>query len=233
MNKINIICWNCRGLSGNAPIDRIRNMIRTYKPAVVCLVESRANQERVERFVARFSRSWNWAAITSEGYSGGIIVLWRRQLGSVTPIARSRLALHLVITPGLLPSWILTVVYNGQRIGVQKHLWKELFGMSSINIPWVILGDFNSITNASEHKGGPYYHYARKAKLFMDFISYNSLLDIGISGPSFLGAMVRWVKRDAGRVWTGVWSMLIGPASLTCKFSTIFQGCPLIILLCS
>ena len=77
------------------------------------------------------------------------------------------------------------VVYNDQRIGVQKQLWKELFGMSNLNLPWVLLGDFNSITTASKHKGGPYYYYARKAKLFMDFISNNSLLDVGISDPNF------------------------------------------------
>ena len=74
--------------------------------------------------------------------------------------------------------------------------------MSNLNLPWVLLGDFNAITSTSEHIGGPYYYYARKAKLFMDFISNNSLLDVGVSGPDFswcngrLGQERRWARLD-------------------------------------
>lgn len=80
---------------------------------------------------------------------------------------------------------MVLVIYNRHHLAIQKLLWKELSCMSNINIPWLIVGDFNSIISPAEHKGGPYRYYARKAQVFADFIAENALLDIDCIGNLF------------------------------------------------
>lgn len=49
---------------------------------------------------------------------------------------------------------IVSVFYNSTHFHSQCSLWHELSRISSINIPWLIIGDFNAITTRDEHKGG-------------------------------------------------------------------------------
>ena len=129
--------------------------------------------------------AWKWAAVTSIGYSGGIIVLWHHKLGSVTLIAALRRSLHLVISSQSFDASILLVVYNGQSIEAQKRLWKELSCITILKLPLIIISDFNSICSRFEHKGSSFNHYARKATPFNDFIAKNALLEINYLGPDF------------------------------------------------
>lgn len=85
-----ICCWNCRGLSSRETLARIFRIIRQDKLSMICLVETRANSERIGKFCSRLSRDWDWAAILADGFSGGILVCWKKDIGLVTPIAFSR-----------------------------------------------------------------------------------------------------------------------------------------------
>lgn len=49
------------------------------------------------------------------GYSGGIIILWKREIGLVTPILRTKTSIHLVIYSSVSVSWVISIVYNSQR----------------------------------------------------------------------------------------------------------------------
>lgn len=73
-------------------------------------------------------------AIPSLGLSGDILVLWKSDIGLVTPVAISILALHLVITTDGF-SWILTTIYNSQVLIHQKRLWRSLSCFSALNLP--------------------------------------------------------------------------------------------------
>lgn len=64
-------------------------------------------------------------AIPSLGLSGDILVLWKSDIGLVTPVAISILALHLVIT----------TIYNSQVLIHQKRLWRSLSCFSALNLP--------------------------------------------------------------------------------------------------
>lgn len=112
MDSIKLICWKCRGVSGSDTTSQIKQMMRKSKPHIICLVETRANENRLNRFVSTIDHKWGWAAIEANGYSGGIIAIWQRQIGLVTPVARSRYALHLVISAGSHSDWVLSIIFN-------------------------------------------------------------------------------------------------------------------------
>ncbi|KAJ0975885.1 hypothetical protein J5N97_017850 [Dioscorea zingiberensis] len=202
MESIKLICWNCRGVSNSATISRIKSIIRMHQPDLVCLVETRADADRAYTFCKKFAKRWHWAAIPAQGMSRGIVVLWKHNIGLVTPFAISKYSLHLVISADNPKEWVLTVVYNSQRLQVQKSHWLELETFSSLELPWILVGDFNAIRNSEEHRGGGFNHYSSKSKCFNDFITDNQLFDLGFIGSPFtwcnnqLGLTRRWARLD-------------------------------------
>lgn len=72
--------------------------MKKYKPILICLVETRTNDDRLQRFCSKLKYPWKWATVLAEGYSSGILTIWNHKIGDVTPLVRSRFALHLVIT---------------------------------------------------------------------------------------------------------------------------------------
>lgn len=96
-----------------------------------------------------------------------------------------------MISSELPKNWILSIVYNGQRVGAHRKLRRELSGISILNLPWLIMGDFNAICSASEHKGS-FSHYEDEANCFLNFIASNLLLDLGYVGWTSPSVMDNW-----------------------------------------
>lgn len=130
------------------------------------------------------------------------MVVWNNRLGQVSPIANSRRAFHLIISQDPNHNWLISVVYNGICLSSQISHWFELSKLSSLNFPWLIIGDFNSIISPDKHKGGSFRHYSRKVGFFLNFINGNDLLDLHFTGPNFnwcnnrSGTARRWVCLD-------------------------------------
>lgn len=80
-------------------------------------------------------------------------MLWNCHLGLATPIAVPLRALHLIISPVSSKVIVLSFVYNSSRLYSQCALWAELNKISSLNLPWLIAGDFNSVLTRDEHRG--------------------------------------------------------------------------------
>ncbi|KAJ0967195.1 hypothetical protein J5N97_024112 [Dioscorea zingiberensis] len=215
MEALKIVCWNCRGSASSKTVGRIRALIRDLHPDIICLVETRADENRALKFCRKFAKAWEWAAIPSIGMSGGIITLWNKRVGQVTPIAQSQFALHLIISSELPKEWIFTTIYNSQSSHIQRDLWHDLTVLSSLNLPWILTGDFNAILSSEEHRGGPFDHYSLKSRHFNDFISHNHLFDLGFFGTPFTwcnnqnGLARRWARLDrflANNEWVSKFS---------------------------
>lgn len=91
--------------------------------------------------------------------------------------------------------------------GKDSHVW-----LPSI-FPWVIVGDFNAITFTDKHKGTTFHYYGRKAFLFNNFISNNSLIDVG-----FTSSMYSWCngQRGQSRRWAHLNRFLLNSFWLSC-----------------
>lgn len=132
----------------------------------------------------------------------GIIVIWKKSIGRVTPLAVIRRALHLIISPNPDSSYMISIIYNSHRLCAQLSLWQELNRISVINLPWLIIGDFNCITSRDEQRGGMFAYYSHKAYFFHDIINSNNLFDLHVSGLKFtwynnqFGPGRHWAKLD-------------------------------------
>lgn len=91
-----IICWNCQGVSSRYTTSRIFYLLKKFNPIMICLVETRVNDDRLQRFCSKLKSQWRWVEILAEGYSGGIITIWNYKIVFVTPLVRSRFLFHMV-----------------------------------------------------------------------------------------------------------------------------------------
>lgn len=125
MNPIKIFCWNCRGpVSNPSTLNRVKTFISYSSHLIICLFETKSDTDRIHRFCHRFAINWEWAAIPTLGLSGGIIILWNRNIGNVTLVVATRMSLNLVISQGGV-SYILSVIYNSQVLFAQRVLWRH------------------------------------------------------------------------------------------------------------
>ncbi|XP_039120543.1 uncharacterized protein LOC120256952 [Dioscorea cayenensis subsp. rotundata] len=116
--------------------------------------------------------------------------------------------LGFVLTPTRSWDWAailadgFSVAMQSLEEGFRCNVWNELSKISFINLPWLIIGDFNSILFPNEHKGGRFSHYSRKARFFRSFVDSNNLFDLNFSGAQFtwcnnqIGLARRWARLD-------------------------------------
>lgn len=88
----------------------------------------------------------NFIYLPSEGASGGILLAWRIQLGS---IGATRLDAHSVsvqFCPSDGSAWWLTCVYGPQQDHDKIQFLQELrYVRVQCSGPWLVVGDFNLI----------------------------------------------------------------------------------------
>ena len=82
-------------------------------------------------------------------------------------------------------NWLLSVGYGSPNPALRKYLWQDLNSeVMEIEGPWLIMGDFNSVSAAEEVSNHGKLDKRRCAG-FVEWISDPNLLDLGFSGPRF------------------------------------------------
>lgn len=83
--------------------------------------------------------------------------------------------------------YFLTVIYRDPNGGESDDFWNDIGNLAlSIRGSWILMGDFNAITSASEcSRSGGSHH---KRSHFTNWISSLHLIDMGFSGNPFTWA---------------------------------------------
>ncbi|CAL1383991.1 unnamed protein product [Linum trigynum] len=123
--------------------------------------------------------------VDASGFAGGIWVLWREADFSITELDRDSQFLHFSCIAQNSTSVLLTAVYAKPNDHDRLPLWAAIRRLEqNISQPWLLAGDFNSITCPSERKGGAKFNPQRTAN-FNACIRDCGLIDVGINGPKF------------------------------------------------
>ncbi|KAH7659849.1 DNase I-like protein [Dioscorea alata] len=103
---------------------------------------------------------------------------------------------------------LLGIGCNSSRIQDQSSIWFELTGIASLNLPWILIGDFNAIASLNEFQGGSRNYYRSKARVFSDFIFLNNVLDV-----NYISSRFTWCNNQVGaaRKWACLDRCLLNP----------------------
>ncbi|PHU23004.1 hypothetical protein BC332_08111 [Capsicum chinense] len=154
-----------------------RELIETHKPALVVLLETHRDNHQSMPYEFHFS---NIVAVPAEGQVGGISILWHVNLLNVTNVALTHQEIRCIIQ--VLPSpnkWLFLAIYVFNNASDRLMLWDNLKNVvDSMSGPWLIGGDFNEISKASEKFGGLAANWNRVNR-FTDCLGYYRMLDLG------------------------------------------------------
>lgn len=164
-----VLIWNVRGVGSQGSPHRIRNLVRLYKPAFVCILEPFQDILQIQKWALNFG----YPAENCEGNEK----IWLFWPSDIKPEIISITA--QVITFGLhLPDVNKTVsfscVYASCDRNTREELWTTLKALADGEVGkenWAVLGDFNSILKPEEKKGGIAYNVV-KSRSFQFFVSF-------------------------------------------------------------
>jgi endonuclease/exonuclease/phosphatase family metal-dependent hydrolase len=132
----------------------------------------------------------------ARGFSGGIWLMWNRLDINVHLIKTDFHFLHVQVSEQSMDPWLLTVVYASPRDHERNETWQRLHQMAtSIQEPWIMMGDFNEIANPDEKKGGAPVDI-KKCQNFNDWINDCRLMNVNTTGTKFTWMGPRWNGRD-------------------------------------
>ncbi|KAA3453717.1 reverse transcriptase [Gossypium australe] len=179
-----ILSWNVRGLGNPRTVNRLKNKLRVINPRILFLIETKLSAKKMEmvRLKCGFE---NGIDIGSIGSRGGVSLGWKGNL-LVSLLSFSSYHVDVEINDTMCDvKWRLTGFYGNPDENGRSESWNLLRRLgSSSNAPWVVLGDFNEITNSMEKKGGR-RRPERQMVAFRSALEDCNLTDLGFKGHWF------------------------------------------------
>jgi hypothetical protein len=182
---MSIFAWNVRGMNTPTKQSDILLMINAYKPSIVALIENKLNDENFEKFGLKLSRNWKAIHNNDCGCKGRIIVLWDSNIWTNININKDSQFIDCCFENVGGFNLQVTSVY-GSNFDIERNaLWHKLKALNLIyDLPWILLGDFNTVFHANEKFGGikiPHNKLDRVNKFLLE----SGLIEPVISGNKY------------------------------------------------
>ena len=72
---MSLMCWNCRDLGSDATVGELRWLVKTYRPSILFLSETKMVDRKAMNFMWSLGYSSSFV-VSSEGLSGGLALFW-------------------------------------------------------------------------------------------------------------------------------------------------------------
>lgn len=147
-----LLSWNCQGAA--SPLFRIcaGDLIQDHNPDICVIIEPRISGDRAKRVIEKLGFH-NYYREDSQGFSGGIWLMWNETNISVRILQSHRQCIHFTWKTNNDTGYC-TAVYGSPNPIARRELWLVLRDIdSSISGSWSVIGDFNAILLPSEKKG--------------------------------------------------------------------------------
>lgn len=189
---MNYLIWNIRGLRTPGKLAYLNNLITSRHISFLALLEPKHDGAVISKFACKFPFS-SYAHFNP--INKYIWLFWDSSLVVDVVLAHEQ---HITVSISTTScNILLSVIYGSIHVEERVSLWNSLSSLSVNLENWVVAGDFNAISSQTEKLGGLLYSDQALGD-FNNFISSNSLLDIGFTGDPFT-----WCNGAKGinRIW--------------------------------
>ncbi|GKV08919.1 hypothetical protein SLEP1_g20489 [Rubroshorea leprosula] len=196
--NMKIVSWNCRGAANQNFLNHVLELKRIHSPAIMLIMETKLNGERAHTLASRIFPDCH--VVDSDGLAGGLWLLWDVNKVNIDIVFSSSQAIHAVVkvcNHSVISNsdWFFSGVYGRPHFDIRSLLWHELSDMAKhVNIPWIIAGDFNDVTEQGEKFGGNPINQLR-VNAYLSCMSDCGMMDMG-----YVGGKYTWVNMRNSRI---------------------------------
>ncbi|KAI0492244.1 hypothetical protein KFK09_026513 [Dendrobium nobile] len=124
--------------------------------------------------------------------------MWRSDLASFALITSNEQCVIGKLCIANKGSLIISTVYGSRDVYSRRILWECLGSHSSLELPYVIGGDFNCILSQDDKRGGKKFKFSIAPQGMNSFMNSFDLHDVGVVGPKYT-----WCNNKSGgaRIW--------------------------------
>ena len=185
---VRVLGWNCRGLRNPRSVRALRGLVQQWDPNFVFLSKTKLKKNSMDKKEGNVGFI-NGLVIPSHGRSGGLALLWRKDISADV---QSYLDRHIdaIVTESSGFKWRIIGFYGNPEVYRRKESWDLLKVNREFQLPWLCFGDFNEIVSTAEKMGG-----ARRSQKQMDefreAINCCRFMALGSVAWSSLGAICK------------------------------------------
>ena len=192
-----ILSWNVRGMNAPNKQEDIYLFLQMHKVGMIGFLETKVQYQNIDTVMNRVCPHWQWIHNATGEERGRIIICWHPRKYRVMVHSISDQLIHGEATH--LPTgkcFLISFIYGRNLVEQRLPLWECLRNMSnSINDPWCVMGDFNSILNQEDRIGGTIVTEG-ETKDFAESIHY-----CGLQEFNFEGAYYTWNNKH---IWSRI-----------------------------
>ncbi|MDV3146745.1 MAG: hypothetical protein Q8754_02860 [Sweet potato little leaf phytoplasma] len=151
------------------------------------MMETKLKGNEVDRVRRQLQFEYS-LVVPSIRQSGGLMLLWRNET-KVSIRSYSKGHIDAAIQEGCW-SWRFIGIYGNPVRGLHHERWRLMTRLAEqSDIPWVLGGDFNEITDGSEKKGG-------SSRAEADMRDFQEAIDCcGVLDPGFIDLKYTWSNK--------------------------------------
>ena len=188
--------WNIRGGVRKNALEESRDFCVSNNINILTLCEVKSQIPPSQATASKAGFQY-FDSIPTLGFGGGIWIFWKncnKYPFSLSVIYKSLRFLACEISLlNLNIQYIAIFIYAPARKEWKLEFWKELIDyVNSLSLPFIILGDFNEISDVSDKMGGAQYNSSRS------LVMQNLLSSVPGIEIAFIGQRFTWRKKKAG-----------------------------------
>ncbi|XP_020671696.2 uncharacterized protein LOC110091790 [Dendrobium catenatum] len=188
-----IAFWNCRGAKKREASLYLKEVIKDQGILFVGLVETKINAFDKVSFEKIMGADWDFFLLPSDGFSEGIMMLWRSDLASFSVLKEADQCIIGDLNVFNKGVWMIATIYGNKEVIKRRELWGSLHEVSNRKIPFIVGGDFNCILSQEDKRGGRKFVFSQGPKEMADFLNVNDLHYVG-----FIGSRFTWCNNKLG-----------------------------------
>lgn len=148
--------WNIRGFNKPLKQNGVLDHTRKNKVVIMGILESKLKQQRMKDIVRKKFRRWRIADNFQNNPNGHILIIWKEDKVYLEILESSEQSIHCLATCKFSSNkFCISFIYAFNTVVGRRSLWDNLRRFnSSLEMPWVLLGDFNNVLNDEEKSNG-------------------------------------------------------------------------------
>ena len=151
-----ISSWNIRGFNKSLKQNGVLNHVKKNRIDVMGILETKIRKHRMLDILRNKFRGWEMVDNFHHSPNGRILIIWRGDKASVEVVDSSSQVIHCLVTcQSTTKKFYTSFVYGLNKVVDRRPLWQNLINFNStIDLPWILLGDFNVVLKSEEKTNG-------------------------------------------------------------------------------